>query len=77
MKLIFSGKILEDSKTLESYSIKPDSFLVVVKQAPTKTTTVSHIQPFRSSTFTSSFQASAASPSTQSNTATSARFIQR
>lgn len=36
VKLIFSGKILEDSKTLESYSIKEDSFLVVVKQTPPK-----------------------------------------
>ncbi|CAF3674487.1 unnamed protein product, partial [Rotaria sp. Silwood1] len=36
VKLIFSGKILEDSKTLESYSINQDSFLVVVKQAPPK-----------------------------------------
>ncbi|CAF1081758.1 unnamed protein product [Adineta ricciae] len=36
VKLIFSGKILEDSKTLEFYSITSDSFLVVVKQAPTK-----------------------------------------
>ncbi|CAF2643649.1 unnamed protein product [Rotaria sp. Silwood2] len=34
--LIFSGKILEDSKTLESYSINRDSSLVVVKQAPSK-----------------------------------------
>lgn len=37
MKLIFSGKILEDTKTLESYSINQDSFLVVVKQTPSKT----------------------------------------
>jgi len=36
VKLIYSGKILEDSKTLESYSIKEDSFLVVVKQTPPK-----------------------------------------
>lgn len=36
VKLIFSGKILEDSKTLESYSITPESFLVVVKQAAPK-----------------------------------------
>jgi len=36
VKLIFSGKILEDSKTLESYSINGDSFLVVVKQTPPK-----------------------------------------
>jgi UV excision repair protein RAD23 len=36
IKLIFSGKILEDSKTLESYSINQESFLVVVKQAPPK-----------------------------------------
>ena len=36
MKLIFSGKILEDAKNLESYSINQDSFLVVVKQAATK-----------------------------------------
>jgi len=36
VKLIFSGKILEDSKTLGSYSITPDSFLVVVKQGPSK-----------------------------------------
>ena len=34
--MIFSGKILEDSKTLESYAITADSFLVVVKQAPSK-----------------------------------------
>ena len=39
--MIFSGKILEDSKTLESYSITADSFLVVVKQAPTKPTAAS------------------------------------
>lgn len=37
VKLIFSGKILEDAKTLESYSINQDSFLVVVKQTPAKT----------------------------------------
>lgn len=36
VKLIFSGKILEDAKTLESYSINQDSFLVVVKQAVAK-----------------------------------------
>lgn len=36
VKLIFSGKILEDAKTLDSYSITKDSFLVVVKQAPAK-----------------------------------------
>jgi UV excision repair protein RAD23 len=41
IKLIFSGKILEDSKTLESYSISQDSFLVVVKQAPPKPTAAS------------------------------------
>jgi hypothetical protein len=41
VKLIFSGKILEDSKTLESYSIAQDSFLVVVKQPPPKNPTVS------------------------------------
>ncbi len=41
VKLIFSGKILEDSKTLESYSINQDSFLVVVKQAPPKNPSVS------------------------------------
>ncbi|CAF1058962.1 unnamed protein product [Rotaria magnacalcarata] len=40
VKLIFSGKILEDSKTLESYSINQDSFLVVVKQAAPKAPTV-------------------------------------
>lgn len=39
MKLIFSGKILEDAKNLESYSINPDSFLVVVKQTTSKPTT--------------------------------------
>ncbi|CAF3693359.1 unnamed protein product [Adineta steineri] len=38
VKLIFSGKILEDSKTLESYSINQESFLVVVKQATPKAT---------------------------------------
>jgi UV excision repair protein RAD23 len=36
VKLIYAGKILEDSKTLESYSINQESFLVVVKQAPPK-----------------------------------------
>ncbi|UJR13903.1 hypothetical protein I4U23_000909 [Adineta vaga] len=36
VKLIFSGKILEDAKTLESYAITPESFLVVVKQAVPK-----------------------------------------
>jgi UV excision repair protein RAD23 len=41
VKLIFSGKILEDSKTLESYSIAQDSFLVVVKQPPPKNPTAS------------------------------------
>ncbi|CAF1453279.1 unnamed protein product [Rotaria sordida] len=41
VKLIFSGKILEDSKTLESYSINQDSFLVVVKQAPPKASATS------------------------------------
>lgn len=55
MKLIFSGKILEDSKTLESYSIKPDSFLVVVKQAPSKPPTVrlfpSHPSPYSAHPF--------------------------
>ncbi|CAF0760740.1 unnamed protein product [Didymodactylos carnosus] len=37
MKLIFSGKILEDAKTLDSYSINKDSFIVVVKQTVPKT----------------------------------------
>jgi UV excision repair protein RAD23 len=32
IKLIFSGKILEDAKTLDTYSIKEDSFIVVVRQ---------------------------------------------
>lgn len=41
MKLIFSGKILEDTKTLESYSINQESFLVVVKQAAPKNPPVS------------------------------------
>ncbi|CAF0785012.1 unnamed protein product [Didymodactylos carnosus] len=36
MKLIFSGKILEDTKTLESYAINKDSFIVVVKQTVPK-----------------------------------------
>ena len=36
VKLIYSGKILEDAKTLESYSINQESFLVVVKQAQPK-----------------------------------------
>lgn len=36
VKLIFSGKILEDDKTLQSYSINGESFLVVVKQTPPK-----------------------------------------
>ena len=40
VKLIFSGKILEDAKTLESYSINQDSFLVVVKQPSPKSSTV-------------------------------------
>lgn len=40
VKLIFSGKILEDTKTLESYSINHESFLVVVKQATPKSSTV-------------------------------------
>jgi hypothetical protein len=44
MKLIFSGKILEDSKTLESYSITQDSYLVVVKQQPSKNPTVNLFQ---------------------------------
>lgn len=39
IKLIFSGKILEDSKTLESYSIKEESFLVVVKPPVDKSAT--------------------------------------
>ena len=37
VKLIFSGKILEDAKTLESYAINQESFLVVVKQTAPKT----------------------------------------
>ena len=37
VKLIFSGKILEDAKTLESYAINQESFLVVVKQTVPKT----------------------------------------
>ncbi|CAF2633974.1 unnamed protein product [Rotaria sp. Silwood2] len=41
VKLIFSGKILEDSKTLDSYSINQDSFLVVVKQAAPKASATS------------------------------------
>jgi UV excision repair protein RAD23 len=56
VKLIFSGKILEDSKTLESYSINQESFLVVVKQTPPKNQSAS----------------SGGSTNTQSNTATSA-----
>ena len=40
VKLIYSGKILEDALTLESYSINQESFLVVVKQAAPKASTV-------------------------------------
>lgn len=43
VKLIFSGKILEDTKTLESYSINHESFLVVVKQATPKSSTAAAV----------------------------------
>lgn len=61
VKLIFSGKILEDSKTLESYSINQDSFLVVVKQAPAKPAAAA-----TGSTATQSNTATSASSATRS-----------
>jgi UV excision repair protein RAD23 len=66
VKLIFSGKILEDSKTLESYSITPESFLVVVKQTPPKNPTATG-----ASTNTQSNTPTSANPSTRSTNAPS------
>jgi len=61
VKLIYAGKILEDSKTLESYTINQESFLVVVKQAPPKNPPAAG-----SSTNTPSNTATSASPPTRS-----------
>ena len=73
VKLIFSGKILEDSKTLESYSINGDSFLVVVKQTPPKPQAVRSIPTSTIQSFIFLFQAAAA-PTTTPPTST-ARFV--
>ncbi len=36
LKLLCSGKVMDDEDTVETYTIKPDGFLVLVKQTPGK-----------------------------------------
>jgi len=36
LKLLCSGKVMDDDDTVETYTIKPDGFLVLVKQTPGK-----------------------------------------
>lgn len=75
MKLIFSGKILEDTKTLESYSISQDSFLVVVKQPaakPAASLTTPAATPASSSAASTNTPSSSTPTATPTNAPTSA-----
>jgi UV excision repair protein RAD23 len=36
LKLLYTGKVMDDEETVEHYAIKPDGFLVLVKQTPGK-----------------------------------------
>jgi 6-phosphogluconolactonase (cycloisomerase 2 family) len=36
LKLLYSGKVMDDEDTVESFSIKDDGYLVLVKQTPGK-----------------------------------------
>ncbi len=36
LKLLYTGKVMDDEETVNSYSIKSDGFLVLVKQTPGK-----------------------------------------
>ena len=43
LKLLCTGKVMDDEDALNSFTIKPDGFLVLVKQTPGKTKPVYNI----------------------------------
>jgi hypothetical protein len=47
LKLLFSGKVMEDEKSLGSYSLKTDSYLVLVKRTPGRISPVTLMCSFR------------------------------
>jgi hypothetical protein len=36
LKLLYTGKVMDDDETVDSFTIKSDGFLVLVKQTPGK-----------------------------------------